>query len=272
MGEEGKPGEGIATDIFANAFRDSGIGVALVSPEGKALEVNDALCAITEYSRDELFNLTFEEITHPDDLAIDMRFVKQLQNGEIDSYNLEKRYISKHRRIIWAILTVSVARTDEGTPKFYIAQVVDISKRKNLADEIQAKNSELEATKISLINKINQLEEFSYIVAHNMRGPAANIKMFSEQLLSANLDPESAMRCGAFTFNETVSIIQQSSSALMETLEGLMTIAQVKLSKDVPHDECDIGRIIERVTEQLSGVIYEKNADLQLSLAVRSIT
>ncbi len=82
---------------FRLAFDYSPIGVALVSLDGHWLKVNQALCDIVGYSESEMLQMDFQTITHPDDLEADLSYVKQLYNGEISSYHLEKRYIRKDK-------------------------------------------------------------------------------------------------------------------------------------------------------------------------------
>ena len=86
------------------------------------LEVNDALCQIVGYSESELPALTFQAITHPDDLEADLEFVRQLLAGEIRTYQMEKRYFHKNGQIVWALLTVSLVRSSSGEPSYFISQ------------------------------------------------------------------------------------------------------------------------------------------------------
>ena len=80
---------------FRSAFEWSPIGIALVGLDGRWLEVNRALCEIVGYTEDELRALTFQDITHPDDLEADLAQAERLFSGEIPSYQMEKRYLRK---------------------------------------------------------------------------------------------------------------------------------------------------------------------------------
>lgn len=89
---------------FRTVFERAGVGIALVAPDGGWLRVNDALCQIVGYSQDEFVKLTFQDITHPDDLDSDLYLLRQLIDDEIDRYQLEKRYITKSgNTIVWLI-------------------------------------------------------------------------------------------------------------------------------------------------------------------------
>lgn len=125
---------------FRKAFEFSGIGIALVSPEGTFVKVNEALCEILGYSMNELLNLDFQNITHPDDLDTDLSFVKKVLSGEINNYNLEKRYKRKNGQYIWANLTVALVRNANDKPMYFISQIQDINERKLAFEEIAEKN------------------------------------------------------------------------------------------------------------------------------------
>src|SRR4030088_3196778 len=109
--------------LFQSAFEFAAIGMALVSPEGKWLRVNRSICEITGYSEAELLKRTFQDITHPDDLDLDLANVRKMLAGEIKTYQMEKRYFHKDGSIVWVLLSVSLVRTESGEPLFFIGQI-----------------------------------------------------------------------------------------------------------------------------------------------------
>src|SRR5450631_236981 len=115
---------------FASAFDFSAIGMALVSPTGQLLRVNQSLCEFLGYSAEELRAKTFQDITHADDLEADWSNVRKLLAGDIRTYKMEKRYFSKGGQTVWALLNVSLVRTPEGIPLHFISQIADITDRK----------------------------------------------------------------------------------------------------------------------------------------------
>ena len=80
---------------------------------------------------------TFQDIAHPDDLNTDLGFVKQVLNGEIKTYAMEKRYFKKNREVVWVNLTVSLVREDTGKPRYFIAVVEDITRRKRVEETLE---------------------------------------------------------------------------------------------------------------------------------------
>lgn len=249
-------------DTFANAFNFSGTGMALLSPQGRWIEVNNALCQMTGYSREELQSKTYREITFPGDLAGDDIAIGKLLSKELQYVTLEKRYVSKSNKIIWVLLNVSMVWNEDGTPEFFIAQIADITQRKELEAELTRKNSELEAARLSLVNKVSQMNELNHMIAHNLRGPAGNIKMLS--------DPDEHS-FDALERDEVMNLIHQSSVALMESLNTLMETAEIKLNKDIAYDNCDFNEIVHNIINQLHASIYEKHAQIEVRLEQASV-
>lgn len=108
-----------ANSLFQNAFEFAAIGMALVSSEGKWLRVNRSICEITGYSEAELLTRTFQDITHPDDLDLDLANVSKMLAGEIKTYQMEKRYFHKDGSIVWVLLSVSLVHNRSGAPLFF---------------------------------------------------------------------------------------------------------------------------------------------------------
>ncbi|HEU0291761.1 MAG TPA: PAS domain S-box protein [Anaerolineales bacterium] len=122
---------------FSNAFEYATIGMALVSPDGHWLRVNQAICKLVGYSSQELLQRTFQDITHPDDLELDLSYVRQMLADEIQSYQMEKRYFHKQGNIIWVWLSVSLVRDEDDNPRYFIAQIQDITERKQVEEELR---------------------------------------------------------------------------------------------------------------------------------------
>ncbi len=115
---------------FHSAFDYAPIGMALVGLEGQWLKVNRAMGEIIGYTEKELTGKKFQDITHPDDLNTDLGYARQLLTGEIQSYQMEKRYFHKLGHEVWVLLGGSLVRDSEGQPLHFIAQVQNIALRK----------------------------------------------------------------------------------------------------------------------------------------------
>ena len=101
-------------------------GIAITSPEKGWIQVNDRLCSIMGYTRDEIVHMTWSEMTHPDDLAADLEQFSRVLSGQIDQYDqyiMEKRFIRKDGKVIWTNLSVGCVRKPNGSVDHIIALV-----------------------------------------------------------------------------------------------------------------------------------------------------
>ena len=115
---------------FRTAFESAAIGMGLVGHDGRWLRVNRSLCQIVGYTPDELLATDFQSITYPEDLAANMDLLRQMLDGSLPGYQMEKRYVHKQGRLVWVSLSVALVRSPRGEPIYAIAQVQDITERK----------------------------------------------------------------------------------------------------------------------------------------------
>ncbi len=118
---------------FREAMEHSPVGMAIVELDGRWRETNSALRSFLGYSAEELGELSFQDITFPEDLDTDLAHVQKLIAGEIASYQIEKRYIRKDGVVVWALLAASIIRDDTGKSKYFVSQVLDINESKRTA-------------------------------------------------------------------------------------------------------------------------------------------
>ena len=123
---------------FRATFEQAAVGMAHVGANGRWLRVNQKLCEIVGYSREELLSKTFQDITHPEDLGADLDQLRRLLAGEIGTYSMEKRYFRKDGPVVWINLTVSLVRGAAGEPAYFIAVIEDISRRKQAERALRA--------------------------------------------------------------------------------------------------------------------------------------
>ncbi len=122
---------------FRTAFANAPIGMVLAGSDLQTSEVNKALCDMLGYTEDEL-RTEFWRVTHPDDMAANVALIESALAGEIETYELEKRYIHKDGRVIWAQLNGSIVRDAEREPRYFISQIQDITERKAAEAEFAA--------------------------------------------------------------------------------------------------------------------------------------
>ena len=118
-------------------FELAATGIARVSPHGQWLEVNQRLAQILGYEHDELLRKSFQEVTHPEDLGLDLSLVDETLRGARNSYTMAKRYITKTGGLTWANLSVSLVRDVQGRPDFFISVIEDINALKEAESKLE---------------------------------------------------------------------------------------------------------------------------------------
>jgi len=141
-------------ELFRYTFDQAAVGIAHVATDGRFLRMNRSFCDIVGYSNQELLCLTFQDITHPDDLCSDLDYVNQMLKQEISNYTMEKRYIRKDGSIVWVHLSVALVLNSLGEPNYFISVVDDISRRKQVEEELAFKTLLLEAQSETSIDGI----------------------------------------------------------------------------------------------------------------------
>ncbi|MCW5314162.1 PAS domain S-box protein [Nostoc sp. KVJ3] len=151
---------------FRATFHQAAVGIAHVAIDGRWLLVNQKLCDILGYTPEELQLLTFQDITHPNDLNADLKYINQILADNIQTYSMEKRYLHKDASIVWVNLTVSLMREPNGEPKYFISVVEDISERKAAQRDRRRWEEQIQA---SLSEKEVLLKEIYHRVKNNLQ-------------------------------------------------------------------------------------------------------
>ena len=134
--------ESSSENRFRNAFEHAIIGMALLGLDGRFLTVNPSLCGIVGYTAQELLATNFQALTHRTDLEFDLDQMRQMLEGEILSYEVERHLNLRRGSEAWALLSVSLVRDSNGEPLYFLAQLQDITKRRQAEDELQAAHQE----------------------------------------------------------------------------------------------------------------------------------
>jgi PAS domain S-box-containing protein len=235
---------------FTRSFEHSAIGMALVSTEGKWLKVNRNLCEMTGYTEQELLKITFQELTHPEDLAADMEFVRQLLKGDINDYQIEKRYFHKSGNIVWAMLSVSLVRDRLGHPVHFVSHIEDITERKE--NEFQLRH-----TNELVSEQNNRLVNFAHIVSHNLRAHSGNFEMLLYMIEEAQTEEEKAVLMGH---------LKKVSSLLSETIVHLNEVVSIQSNIGQQKIKLNLREYIDNTTGILAADIAMKK--VQLNIAV----
>ena len=211
---------------FRTTFEQAAMGCGHLAISGKWLRVNQKLCDIVGYSREELLETTFQNITHPDDLAGNLAHVSDLLAGIIENYSLEKRYFCKDQSIVWVQITVSLRRQTEtdqglGIPLYLIAMVENISDRKQLEFQHEESRRALEKAKADLEDRNDQLDQFVYAASHDLKAPLRGITNLSEWLeedLSGHLSEEN---------QQQLTLLRQRAKRMESLIDGLLKYSRI---------------------------------------------
>jgi PAS domain S-box-containing protein len=178
-----------SAEQFQSAFDHAPIGMALVAPDGRFTRVNRALRELLGYTEEELLGKTFADITHPDDLGDASVLAERLWAGEIDTYQMEKRYVHKDGRIVWILLTGSAIGND-GEARYVIAQMLDITGRRHVEmDRAVMLASEREYSR-QLQALTEMRADLAAMIAHELRSPISALRMMTSLLAPGELAPE----------------------------------------------------------------------------------
>jgi PAS domain S-box-containing protein len=199
---------------FRAALTHAPIGMALVGLDGTFLEVNDALCRMVGRTTDELLALTFQAITHPDDLDADLASLEDVLAGRRLAYELEKRYLHADGSYVPCELHVSLIRDTSGRPMHFVSQIVDMSERKDVERRLRQLNSELQRSN-------SELERFAAVTSHDLRSPLATLRGFLTELEGRGRHlPEQQWR-------QILHVAQDLTTQMAGSIEGLLALAQV---------------------------------------------
>ncbi|GAA4426917.1 PAS domain S-box protein [Acidovorax lacteus] len=130
--------------LYQTTFDLAGVGIAHVGMDGRCLRLNPKFCEILGRSANELRSLRFQDLSHPDDVALDQGHLRELMAGHGSSYTLEKRYLRPDGGLVWAQLTVTLVRDGLGVPQYFLSLVQDITQRRSAEDALRSLRHQLE--------------------------------------------------------------------------------------------------------------------------------
>jgi polar amino acid transport system substrate-binding protein len=191
---------------FRGYFEHSQVGMTVTSPEKGWIEVNHQLQQMLGYSLDELRQMTWAELTHPDDLEEDLKNFEQLLAGEIDDYAMDKRFVRKDGEIVYTNLTVTCVREENGAVQNILASMMDITERKEADQALRESRATarglLDATQESLL----LLDKEGTIIAVNQTAARRNQRT-PEELIGQNrfdILPENLRESRKVRFNNVL--------------------------------------------------------------------
>lgn len=238
----------IKGQLFQNIFDFACGGIAIVGLKGEWVKVSDSIVHLLGYSKEELYKTTVLEITHKDDLNIDLSYMSSLIRGDIKNYQTEKRYFHKNGSILWALLSVSIVRDDNGRPMYFISQVHDISEQKSTEEQLQVM--------LNLTEEQNQrLTSFADIITHNLRTHTSNLLT-----LYGFLEDEVPQLLAQ---SENFEFLKKSISNLSETVSHLTEIAKTRIIDEDKIKSLNLRTYVKKGIYNVSATVKDMTCSIE---------
>lgn len=237
---------------FRQAFDFAGIGMALVGMDGRWLRVNRAICDIVGYTEAELLQKTFQDITHPEDLAADLALLDELVAGKRRFYQMQKRYFHREGHVVWVRLTVSAVRDAKDNVVHFISQIEDVTAQKQLEESLaRARDQAVEASRMK--------SEFLATMSHEIRTPMNGVIGMTTLLRDTPLTPTQA---------EYVRTIEASGEALLAIINDILDYSKVEAGRiELEVVPFDLRQCVQDAIDLFLGKAAEKGLELDVEFA-----
>lgn len=240
------------SERWHNVFKFAPIGMALVDLDGRWMAVNDALCAIVGYPREELLELDFQQLTHEEDLETDLGFVKEMLAGERETYKMEKRYIHKNGGTVPVMLSVSLVHHSDGSPRYFVSQVEDITERKEIERDLERTNEEL--------------AQFAYLTSHDLRSPlrsmAGAVGLLERSITAAERSD---------TTEKHLGMARDGIRRMEALIDDILALAQAT-SKTWNREPVELSELVERVVDSYVPMIEGAGGRVEIGDGLPRIT
>ncbi|MEM7595941.1 MAG: ATP-binding protein, partial [Cyanobacteria bacterium P01_A01_bin.83] len=231
---------------FRQTFEQASVGITHVGLDGRFLKVNSTLCQFLGYSSQEMLEMTFQDITYAEDLALDEKYVPQVITGEIESCQYEKRYIHADGSVVWANLTFSLAIVKEKEPAYFIAVIEDIRDRK-LAE-------------ISMLQASQAKDTFITHMSHELRTPLNSVIGFSNILKK---DPDLTSK----QF-KSIDIINQSGQHLLTLINDILDLSKLNAKKqELLYSDLNLVNFLHDLASIFQARTLEKGIDFRFQIS-----
>ncbi|HZR84975.1 MAG TPA: response regulator [Candidatus Binatia bacterium] len=233
------------------AFDFAAIGMAVVGADGRFLRVNRALCEMVGRDEDELLGTDFQHITHPDDLEADLAELRRALAGEIDSYEMEKRYFHRRGHVVWVLLGVQIVRDLAGRPLYFVSQIQDISERKRVEEELRLAKEAAEAASRAKGDFLAQM-------SHEIRTPINGVIGMTSLLLETDLSPDQ---------RDYAQTVRESAATLLTIINDILDFSKIEAGKlDLEVIDLDVRSVVNGVVQLLAEKARAKDVGLAASV------
>lgn len=223
-------------DSFEKIFNNTYNGIVILTLDGDWIKVNDSICELFGYTRNELFNMDIQNIVFREDLGVHTKKYERLMQGKISRYRVRQRYFHKDGSIIWVLISASLINNKDGSPSQMIWQFSDVTSRKLNQDKLKLM--------LGVVREQNErLTTFADIITHNLRSHSGNLST-----IKGFLEEEFEW----LKTNENFHILTKAIDNLEETVSHLTEVAKIK---QVGNDEIEILNLYDYVEKAIYNVI-----------------
>ena len=244
-------------DAFRTAFEHAPIGMALFSvasnEDGRLLEVNRSLSELTGYSTQQLLEMDLASITHPDDIAAEQPLADQLLAGNIPNYRIEKRYLHRDGRTIWVTHSSSTVHDSTGKLLYGVAQVENITERKQAQERLANLAAELELRAAELERSNADLQQFAYAASHDLSEPLRMVSSYVQLLAkryAGKLDSDA---------DEFIGFAVDGAVRMQALIDGLLSYSRAGTA-DYELEPVDCSEIVRTTLSTLRTSLQESGA------------
>ena len=240
-----------ASDNMALLIREAPIGQALIALDGKFLEANPALCRLLGYSAEELVARRVRDITHPDDLDLGKERYQGLLSGKMSTLQFEKRLVHRDGHFVWIEAIVVLVRDETSAPAYYIAQLQDITQRKELADALHVAKDKAESAS-------RAKSAFLAAMSHEIRTPLNGV------LGLAQIGYRECI--GRIKAQTVFDQILQSGRLLQTIINDILDFSKIEAGKlDVEEIPIDPGQILAEVSTTMKAAAEHKGLRFEVT-------
>jgi len=233
-------------DRFRYVFHHSGVAKCITRPAGE-IEVNDAFLEMVGHSREELGEHgTWQQLTHPDDVARSEQVVASVISGERSSARFEKRYLRKDGSVVWADVTTALRRHSDGSPDYFMTAIIDITERKHAEQELLALTEDLARSNA-------ELEKFAYVASHDLQEPLRMVASYVQLLqrrYQGRLDSDA---------DEFIGFAVDGATRMQNLINDLLAYSRVGTQVEPP-SLTDLETVFGDVLEMLEQTIADDGA------------
>jgi len=238
---------------FRSVFEQAAVGIARVRfSDARWIDVNDFFFRMLGRSRDEMLRTPWPAMTHPEDVEQDLVPFRRMAAGELDTYSVEKRFIHADGHHVWAKLTLSLVRDEQGKPDYEVAIIEDIGDRKRAEDALRAANENLREAD-------RRKDEFLGMLSHELRNPLAPIR--NSLYILDHAEPQGQQ------VRRAKEVANRQIAHLTRLVDDLLDVTRIARGKiELRRGELDVAALARRTAEDHRALMQDRHVEFAVDV------